>query len=73
MLRYSRGVVRFDQSVRSSTHARSGMRPWRASQASTKSIVSRKSGFSALSADTSITQAAAMKFSAGIESTALSG
>ncbi len=36
-------------------------------------MVSRKSGFSADSAETSMTQAAAMKFSTGIESTVLSG
>jgi hypothetical protein len=64
---------RFDQSVRSSTHAPSGMRPCRDSQASSASLVSRKSGLAEASREQSITTAGATNFSGGIVSVVLLG
>ena len=55
------------------THARGGISPCSASHASTKSIVSRKSGSSSHSREQSSTHASAMKFSTGMVSVALFG
>src|SRR5580658_955352 len=61
------------QSVRISTQQPAGISPWVFSQAFTPSTVKRKSGFFAVSAEQSITQAGATKFLIGMVSVVLFG
>src|SRR5207245_9908412 len=63
--------LRCDQSVRISTHDTGSIRPCLLSHASTCCCVSRKSGLSAVSRETSITQAGAKNFSTAMVSVAL--
>ena len=59
MLRNARGSLRFDQSVRISTQAPAGIRPWRASKASICAGSMTKRSSAAASFEQSITQAGA--------------